>query len=326
MWWQYAVTFAGSLIVALLSVWIAQSWSAKRERSKALGNLKSEVSANIRDCKLISEWLDKDFDALTKGEGALTPYPRLHDSAWYLVRSTFIGDYALVAKLEDAYRLIAVVNNLLQRIEELRYTHMNEYAKGFTLEALEQGGLKITERMRTVALALSADRETAYRTNYTHHIAAAKGYTQKLLTLLEEVEPQVAELCASQKDTNTAVLDKRLLKSKAALHIGFAAVLLGTLPFLTGGYQIALIVVMAILTFSSSVLYFCDRFSFALWMKLVSISANIEVSLTVSGFGLSNVGINLIRVGWWQFGIPFLVIGGLLLGFGIGANLKRIMR
>ena len=138
MWWQYSITFISSLIVALLSVWLAQSWSARRERFKTLENLMSEISGNVKDCKLISEWLDKDFGALTKGDTTLTPYPRLHDSMWYSARGMLISDYATATKLEDAYRLVSVVNNLLGRIEELRYRRIDETSRGFTRELLKK--------------------------------------------------------------------------------------------------------------------------------------------------------------------------------------------
>ncbi len=210
--WQYSITFISSLVVALLSVWLAQSWSARRERSKTLEYLKSEISGNIKDCKLISEWLDKDFDTMTKGDTALTPYLRLHDSVWYSVRGSLISDYAIATQLEDAYRLISVVNNLLGRIEELRYRRIDETSKGFSREALKEAlkksGVEETDWSWEAASILSIDAEGAYRRTYAQHNAAAKGYIQKLLMLLPDLESQIAAFRGKQSMSSSATPPK----------------------------------------------------------------------------------------------------------------------
>ena len=122
MQWQYIVTFVGSLLVALISVWIAQRWSANREYRSTLNNLASEVSGNIKRCQFICEWLDKDLEVQKDGYDLVSPYPHLYDSAWISVKGIIaVRDYPICAQLEDAYLWISVVNAMMFRLEELKW-------------------------------------------------------------------------------------------------------------------------------------------------------------------------------------------------------------
>ncbi len=47
---EYTITFVGSLIVALVTVWISHWISAKREYRQALENLRSEISESDKIC------------------------------------------------------------------------------------------------------------------------------------------------------------------------------------------------------------------------------------------------------------------------------------
>ncbi len=67
MGWQYVITFVGSLVVALVSVWFAGWWSAKRDCKTALKNLRSEVLTNIKASSLICQWVDENVKALEDG-------------------------------------------------------------------------------------------------------------------------------------------------------------------------------------------------------------------------------------------------------------------
>ena len=122
MWWQYVFPFVGSLFVALISVWIAQSWSAKRDYRKLLENLRGEVNTNINVSNLIIHWVDTIVGALENGNLVVASCPRLYDGAWLSVKGALaIRNYALLVKLEESYLLVSVANDLLRTVEELKW-------------------------------------------------------------------------------------------------------------------------------------------------------------------------------------------------------------
>lgn len=122
MWWQYIVTFIGSLAVALSSVWFAQWLSAKREYRKALEYLKNEVSTNIKVSGLICQWVDRNLEASKDKQMVVASCPHLYDSAWVSVKGALaVKDYVIAANLEEAYFLITVVNDHMRNFEELRW-------------------------------------------------------------------------------------------------------------------------------------------------------------------------------------------------------------
>ena len=108
-WWQYILTFVGSLIVALISVWFSQWLSARREYRKALENLRSEVSTNINNADLMNKWIVANLDALKEDKVVVATCPHLYESAWILARGAVSSkDYGIAAKMEDAYGFLAV--------------------------------------------------------------------------------------------------------------------------------------------------------------------------------------------------------------------------
>jgi len=116
------------------------------------------------------------------------------------------------------------------------------------------------------------------------------------------------------------------MKSKAGVHIGLAVALCGMLPSIQDGYLIALYVIIAILSLSALILCLHDRVSWKFWQRLVRIADSIGIGYTASGFGFAGVGLSLIKPGWLPLGIILLVIGALLIGCGIGANLLELRK
>lgn len=123
IWWQYTITFVGSLIVALVSVWFSQWLSARREYRKALEALGSEVSTNISNAYLMINWIDKNLDALKKrGNVVVATCPHLHESVWISARGAVSSkDYGIAVKMEDAYGFLVSINDLMRAVEELKW-------------------------------------------------------------------------------------------------------------------------------------------------------------------------------------------------------------
>lgn len=121
-WWQYTVTFVGSLIVALISVWFSLWLSARREYRKTLENLRSEVSANIYNADLMNKWIDKNLDVLKEGKVVVATCPHLYESAWISARGAVsFKDYSTATKMEDAYGFLVSINDLMRAVEELKW-------------------------------------------------------------------------------------------------------------------------------------------------------------------------------------------------------------
>ena len=57
------------------------------------------------------------------------------------------------------------------------------------------------------------------------------------------------------------------MKSRAGVHAGLAATPCGIIPSTSGGYRVALIVVIVLLGFSAIVLFFNNLSSHALWAR-----------------------------------------------------------
>ncbi|MDP2744072.1 MAG: hypothetical protein Q8P00_03275 [Dehalococcoidia bacterium] len=122
IWWQYTITFAGSLIVALVAVLFSHWLSDRRGYRKSLQNLRSEASTNIENTKLIKQWIDRNLDALKEDKIVVAPCPHLYESAWFSARGEVsTKDYAIATKLEDAYGFLSAVNDLFHTIEELKW-------------------------------------------------------------------------------------------------------------------------------------------------------------------------------------------------------------
>lgn len=122
MWWAYGIAFIGSLGVALISVRISQWWSDKRDYRKALQNLKSELSTNIKVARLICTWADMNIESLKNGKIVVASCPRFNDSVWISVKGSIAAnDYSIVTGLEDAYLMVVVVNDLLRTTDGLKW-------------------------------------------------------------------------------------------------------------------------------------------------------------------------------------------------------------
>lgn len=120
--WQYIVTFVGSLVIALISVWFAQWLSAHREYRKTLENLRSEVSININNASLMNMWIDKNLDVLKEGRVVAATCPHLYESAWISARGTIsFKDYSIATKMEEAYSFIGSIKDLMRAIEVLKW-------------------------------------------------------------------------------------------------------------------------------------------------------------------------------------------------------------
>ncbi|MGD9117108.1 MAG: hypothetical protein PVJ61_08100 [Dehalococcoidia bacterium] len=116
------------------------------------------------------------------------------------------------------------------------------------------------------------------------------------------------------------------MKKKAGVHIGLAVALCGLLPVLNDGYLIALYVVIGILVISAIILYFHSQFHGAFWQWLVRTADSIGIGFTAAGFGCAGPGLSLMKHGWLPLGIILLIVGALLLGVGIGANLWELQK
>lgn len=115
-------TFLGSLVVALLAVWVSLRWSAKSSDKRMLTNLRSEISTNIFICEDISVKLNQEFEWAEKRMHGITPLPQLHTWAWNTAKSTItLSDQDASQTLELVYIATDIVNRHVQRIEELKY-------------------------------------------------------------------------------------------------------------------------------------------------------------------------------------------------------------
>lgn len=119
---EYIITFVGSLIVALVTVWISHLISAKREYHQALENLRSEIKTNMEASKLITQWVDTNKESLQDGQLVVATCPHLYDQSWVNVKGRLTTkDYGITTELETVYFLITIVNDLLRIIFELKW-------------------------------------------------------------------------------------------------------------------------------------------------------------------------------------------------------------
>lgn len=116
------------------------------------------------------------------------------------------------------------------------------------------------------------------------------------------------------------------MKSRAKTDLGLAIALGGLLPSLDNGYQIALIVVIAILAVAASILLCHDRFSTALWKWLVKTANGIEIGDTALAFGLCGLGIAFLQNQWLPPGIIVLLAGAFFIGRNIMKPLTPLLR
>ena len=131
-----------------------------------------------------------------------------------------------------------------------------------------------------------------------------------------------------EKDVNDTILNSKegQMKSRAKADWGLAIALGGLLPSLNNGYQIALIVLIAILAVAASILLCYDRFSTALWKQLVKTAKGIEIGDTALAFGLCGLGIALLQNQWLLPGIIALLAGAFFIGRSIMMPLTPLLR
>ncbi|MDP3879808.1 MAG: hypothetical protein Q8Q07_05840 [Dehalococcoidales bacterium] len=145
IWWQYTVTFVGSLIVALISVWFSQWLSVRREYRKALENLRSEVSTNIDNIDLISRWIDTNLDNLKENRVVVATCPHLYESAWISVRGAVSSkDYDIAQKMEGACGFLGSIHDLMHAVEELKW------GAGSAMTGSKQSKTTVFEAMKEI--------------------------------------------------------------------------------------------------------------------------------------------------------------------------------
>ena len=167
MWYSYIITFVVSLLVAITSVWFAQKWSAKREYTRGLQNLKAELLANIKVSKLIYEWADKNTEALAKDKLVVASCPHFYNMAWVDVKGAlYVRDFKSAVELEDLYLQAGIVNDLILTMEELKWgvggvmtgtevrrktvlQAIKEIVKGILLPKLEEGNKLIGNLLKS---------------------------------------------------------------------------------------------------------------------------------------------------------------------------------
>lgn len=114
------------------------------------------------------------------------------------------------------------------------------------------------------------------------------------------------------------------MRSKGVSHWVFAAAIAATLPYLNGGYWIAVVLVSAVLVVAGMVLRFGERLSGTGCQWLLETAASIDVRDTAIGFGLCMAGVSLMTNMFLPLGVTLLLVGALILGKGIGKNLTRL--
>lgn len=120
--WQYIVTFIGSLVVALISVWISQRWSAKSRDKRTLASLKSEISINITICGLTCQHLDEELQLTDEHRMGVRPFAELFTWSWNIAKSTIVlSESDAFEDIEAAYYAVDIVNKYIRRIEELKH-------------------------------------------------------------------------------------------------------------------------------------------------------------------------------------------------------------
>lgn len=114
------------------------------------------------------------------------------------------------------------------------------------------------------------------------------------------------------------------MKSRAKVDLGLAAALGALLPLLDTGYRISLIVVIAILVAAASILLCHDRFSTALWKRLVKIANDIEIGYIALAVVLYGPGIAFLQNQWLLPGVIFLLASAFFIGWGFMQSLAPL--
>jgi len=111
------------------------------------------------------------------------------------------------------------------------------------------------------------------------------------------------------------------MKTKAGTQAALAAALAGMLPTLWEADRVLFglsLAAIAILLFSALILLLSNRASGRIWTWLVERAKNIEIEYSAAGLGLVSIGLSLFQPGWVILGVVILLIGAVLISFGIG--------
>jgi hypothetical protein len=111
------------------------------------------------------------------------------------------------------------------------------------------------------------------------------------------------------------------MKTKAGTQAALAAALTGMLPTLLQTNRVLFglsLAAIAILLCSALILLTSNRASGRIWTWFVKRAENIEIEYTAAGLGLVSTGISLLQPGWVILGVIIILVGALLISFGIG--------
>jgi len=111
------------------------------------------------------------------------------------------------------------------------------------------------------------------------------------------------------------------MKARAGTQAALAASLAGMLPTLLQANLILFIlslISIAVLLCSASILLLSNRITGRVWVWLVKRAENIQVEYTAAGLGLVSTGLGLFQPRWVILGVVILLVGALLISFGIG--------
>ena len=111
------------------------------------------------------------------------------------------------------------------------------------------------------------------------------------------------------------------LKTKAGTQAALAASLAGMLPTLLQANLVLFILSLAsiaILSSSAMILLTSNKASGRIWIWLVKRAENIQIEYSAAGLGLVSTGLGLFQSGWVILGVIILLVGALLISFGVG--------
>jgi hypothetical protein len=111
------------------------------------------------------------------------------------------------------------------------------------------------------------------------------------------------------------------MKTKAGTQAALAAALAGMLPTLWEANRVLFslsLAVIVVLLFSALLLLTSRTASGRIRTWLVKRAESLEVEYSAAGLGLVSTGLALFRPGWLILGVIILLIGAVLIGFGIG--------
>ncbi|MBI2858767.1 MAG: hypothetical protein HYX90_06795 [Chloroflexi bacterium] len=117
------------------------------------------------------------------------------------------------------------------------------------------------------------------------------------------------------------------MKEQGIRNIGFAAALLGTLPYSKSWpTSVAWIAVITVLLATAFVLLVNEQLSGRVGKKMVTIAANVKITYLAFGFGMVMAGVNLLKAEWPWWWLVLMVVGAFFIVGTIGSNLWDIIK